>query len=275
LVKKFTYTTPTANWGPDSNFDLGAYEYLSNGGYNVCDDIIDEFTVTGLPSHELASSVRPAIARLQNGANAAAPAACSPEAVATLVGRFLPDDARPVSDPSGRATSLAGTRVLINGSFAPILFASTSQVDFLCPAVPPATALAIAVETASGLSNRLETKVGEASPGIFITSERDRISAGGTVSIRATGMNWLARFPAIQLFARIGGRPVPIESNTPDPDSPGFSRVTLTLPADVSGESVPLVIGVVQTDGNSIESNSASIRVDTRQRVGFSPLIGR
>ena len=108
LVKKFTYTTPTPNWTAASNFDLGAYEYLTNGGYNVCDDIIDEFTVTGPPPAQLAffpmvrrqpneldTSVLPVITRLQNGANEAAPAACSPEAVATLIGQFLPDDTAP------------------------------------------------------------------------------------------------------------------------------------------------------------------------------------
>ena len=286
LVKKFTYTTPTANWSSASNFDLGAYEYLSNGGYNVCDDIIDEFTVTPVPSqqplstlptttNELASSVRPVITRLQNGANAAAPAACSPEAVATLVGRFLPDGAAPVADRSGRATSLAGTRIVINGSYVPILFASPSQVEFLCPAVPPATSLAIAVETASGLSDRLETRVEEASPGIFVTSEPDGSSPGATVSIRATGMNWLAKFPAIRLVAKIGERVVPIESNTPDLESPGVSRLTLTLPPDVSGDSVPVVIQVITTDGDSIESNAASIPVDTHHRGGSGLLIGR
>ena len=198
MVKKFTYTTPTPNWSAASNFDLGAYEYLTNGGYNVCDDIIDEFTVTGpaIPQapqmsplttspSDLETSILPLITRLQNGANEAAMPACSPEAVATLIGQFLPDDTAPVSDRSGRATSLAGARVLINGSYAPVLFASPSQVEFLCPAVPPATALTIAVETASGLSNPLETRVEEASPGIFVTertgshpSRRHRVNTG-------------------------------------------------------------------------------------------------
>jgi len=289
MVKKFTYTTPVPNWSAASNFDLGAYEYLTNGGYNVCDDIIDEFTVTGpaipqapnLPSGlttspiDLETSIPPLITRLQNGANEAAMPACSPEAVATLIGQFLPADTAPVSDRSGRATSLAGARVLINGSYVPVLFASPSQVEFLCPAVPPATALTIAVETASGLSNPLETRVEEASPGIFVTSEPDRILPGGTVSIRATGMNWLAKFPTTRLFARIGDRSVAIESNTPDLENPGVSRLTVTLPAELSGDSVAVVIEVVQADGDSIESNSASIPIDTRLRAGSDPVTGR
>jgi hypothetical protein len=45
LVKSTAYTVPTPNWSSASNFDFGAYEYLSYGGYDSCDDIIDEFTV--------------------------------------------------------------------------------------------------------------------------------------------------------------------------------------------------------------------------------------
>ena len=129
LVQQSSYATPTPNWSANSNFDLGALDYPGNGAYDACDDIIDEFTVTGpairpallisstsmAQRSEMATSDWPVITRLQNGADESAPAACSPEAVATLVGRFLPEGATPASDRSGRATSLAGARVLING----------------------------------------------------------------------------------------------------------------------------------------------------------------
>jgi len=44
-VKSSSYTPMTANWTAASNFDLGAYQYLTAGGYNGLDDVIDEFTV--------------------------------------------------------------------------------------------------------------------------------------------------------------------------------------------------------------------------------------
>jgi uncharacterized protein (TIGR03790 family) len=47
LVQSSSYTKPVPNWTAASNFDLGAYEYLTYGGYNVSDDVIDEFTVSG------------------------------------------------------------------------------------------------------------------------------------------------------------------------------------------------------------------------------------
>ena len=40
LVKTTAYVRTTPNWSAASNFDLGAYEYLTAGGYNGSDDVI-------------------------------------------------------------------------------------------------------------------------------------------------------------------------------------------------------------------------------------------
>jgi hypothetical protein len=45
LVQTASDTTASPNWTSASNFDIGAYEYLTFGGFNTNDDIIDEFTV--------------------------------------------------------------------------------------------------------------------------------------------------------------------------------------------------------------------------------------
>jgi len=45
LVQSFTYSPATPNWTAASNFDVGAFEYMTSGGYNASDDVIDEFTV--------------------------------------------------------------------------------------------------------------------------------------------------------------------------------------------------------------------------------------
>jgi uncharacterized protein YjdB len=45
LVASTKSTSPAANWTAASNFDLGAYEYLTYGGYDGLDDIISEFSV--------------------------------------------------------------------------------------------------------------------------------------------------------------------------------------------------------------------------------------
>jgi len=49
LIQALTDTTATPNWTSASNFDIGAYQYLSYGGFNTEDDVIDEFTVSGPP----------------------------------------------------------------------------------------------------------------------------------------------------------------------------------------------------------------------------------
>jgi hypothetical protein len=261
LIKQTAYSPPTPNWTDASVFDLGAYEYLTYGGYDSCDDIIDEFTVTA-PSGSLSAQPAfetPTISSLENGADVSGPAVCSPLAVATLRGSFLSGNAGPVSDRTGRSTSLAGARVLINGSYTPILYASSDQIDFLCPRVPPATGLSIAVETAAGLSNRVETVAEEAGPGIF-TARGTAREAGSAVSIRATGINWVERFQTIRPLVRAGTRYLPVEAITADPDEPGVYTLRVTLPSDIPAESVPIVVEVVQANGRSVASNPAWTR---------------
>jgi hypothetical protein len=257
LIKETPYAAPTPNWTDASVFDYGAYEYLTYGGYDSCDDLIDEFTVTA-PSGGLSAQPAfeaPSITSLENGADATAPAVCSPSAVATLRGTFLPGNAGPVADRTGRSTSLGGARVLINGSYAPVLYASSDQIDFLCPSVPPATGLAIAVETTAGLSNRMETNVEEASPGIFTAGR-----AGSTLAIRATGINWTDKFQTLRPLVRAGEQYLPIESITADPEEPGVYALRVTLPAGLSPDSVPIVIEMMRANGRSVASNPAWTR---------------
>jgi hypothetical protein len=45
-VQSASYTKSIPNWTAASNFNLGAYEYLNLGGFNVLDDVVDEFTVS-------------------------------------------------------------------------------------------------------------------------------------------------------------------------------------------------------------------------------------
>ena len=47
LVQSASYTQSTPNWTAASNFDFGAFQFETYGGYNSSDDVIDEFTVSG------------------------------------------------------------------------------------------------------------------------------------------------------------------------------------------------------------------------------------
>jgi hypothetical protein len=45
LVKSSSFTPVSPSWTAASNFDMGAYQYLTYGGYNASDDIIEGFAV--------------------------------------------------------------------------------------------------------------------------------------------------------------------------------------------------------------------------------------
>lgn len=72
LVKSVPYTAPVSNWTASSNFDVGAYEYLSYGGYNASDDIISDFAVAatapGTPPQGVSN---PALPPVVSGVSAA------------------------------------------------------------------------------------------------------------------------------------------------------------------------------------------------------------
>ena len=108
---------------------------------------------------------------------------------------------------------------------------------------------------------------------ILRRQEQKRCCSATAVSIPATGMNWLVKFPTVRPFVRIGTQYVPIESITPDTQDAGVCTLTVTLPSDISGGPVPVVIEVVQSDGRSVASNPASIPIETRQRPASRPFI--
>jgi hypothetical protein len=51
LVQTGKYVATTPNWSATSNFDLGATEDLTFGGFNSCDDIISNFMVGQIVQH--------------------------------------------------------------------------------------------------------------------------------------------------------------------------------------------------------------------------------
>lgn len=70
-VKSASYIPAPQNWTSASIFDLGAYEYLTAGGYNSSDDLIREFTVALLPPNAKAASASAPKALLASAAQPA------------------------------------------------------------------------------------------------------------------------------------------------------------------------------------------------------------
>ena len=132
LVQQSWYATPTPNWSAASNFDLGAYEYLSYGGYNASDDIIDELTVTGPPSGpstvSTVSSLQCATASLTSNASTTCTVTLSNSSASSTVVTLSNSAPSALNVPSsvsvaGNATSAtfnASTDVLVSDQTATI-----------------------------------------------------------------------------------------------------------------------------------------------------------
>jgi hypothetical protein len=95
VARTSAWSPPTMNWTAASVFDLGAYEYLSAGGYYISDDVVDEFTVSLPPS--LLDTVPPVVS------------ITSPTNAATVTGSV------PLTASASDNTSVARVRFLVNG----------------------------------------------------------------------------------------------------------------------------------------------------------------
>ena len=240
------------------------------GEYNVA------FTATNVWHASTTSDVRidvgdgrPVAKVLMNGAGASAPAACSPGSAASVTGGWLQD-----------------ALVIVNGENVPVLGASATRLDFLCPDAAPGTPLQISIENGSGETPPLAASMQEAAPGLYSVDgtgggqgaivlegtstlamvRNARYAAqpaqpGDRVAIRVTGV------PAeSQPMVKVGGILVPAESVTPVAGSRGASDVAVTLPAGVPvGDAVPVSLLVAGTSGRIVESNVVTMAVELVQ----------
>jgi uncharacterized protein (TIGR03437 family) len=223
---------------------------------------------------------QPALNSLENGASADAPAACSPGSIATLTGRSLYAGAAPARDYSGSSSELEGTRVLVNGESTPVLFASAERVSFRCPSLAAGAGLKIAIETAAGTSNLLERQMASVAPGILTLGAAKAVAMdesgelsqiptpqhpglpvlpGGVVTLWTTGISCEAGSDA-QLTLEVSQQPVAIQSIAPSVSHPGVCEIAFQA-LNVAGDSVPVVLEARGMDGQTRQSNTATIAV--------------
>jgi uncharacterized protein (TIGR03437 family) len=229
-------------------------------------------------------SGKPVIRAVVNAATNSPDAACSPGSVASLLGKWLSDGTR-VADPSGSSLELAGTRVYVNGTPAPVLYADSTRVDFLCPQIRTGTVLEAVIETEAGRSEVVKTVMQQLSPGIFsldgsghgqglvslggapeLAAVRDFTNAGQPaqpgdyLSIRATGLR-LDEPSAGMPLVKIGGIPVQINAIDKVVGFAGVFDIRVQLPEGVStGPDVPLTLEFPGQD-NGV-SNTVSIAIE-------------
>jgi uncharacterized protein (TIGR03437 family) len=213
---------------------------------------------------------------------------CSPNALGSVSGSFLAVPGQFVSDPSGTSMALGGTKVNINGQYVAVLSVSPAEVHFLCPAVDPGTQLQVALETASGVTQPLNTVMQSASPWIFSLKAPDqnqgvvsfagatelamarnsRVSAqpaqpGDEILIWGTGFGSMADVSAGTVTVELDGLSAEVESINAVPGHAGVYTIQVRVPqATAPSDAVPLQVQVMGPDGKVLSSNSVSIAVE-------------
>jgi uncharacterized protein (TIGR03437 family) len=228
----------------------------------------------------------PVVSRIVNAASRSAATACSPGAIASLEGRWLVEG-QGGSDPTGRSTELSGTIVSANGIEVPILSASISRVDFLCPVAVPGSNLQIVLQTSTGVAQPVQTVSQETTPGIFST---DGSGTGqGVITHSATAT--LVMNPNYQYLSRAalpdelvtvyatgisgaqevsvvaGGIEVSPQSIVAIPDLAGVYQISVQLPpGPAAGGDMTIALRSRTLDGSLVNSNDVLVATESIQK---------
>ena len=226
--------------------------------------------------------------------------ACSPGGLVTLEGSGFTDQNAQQAASFPLPTSLAGIRVTVNGEAMPLLFASSAQINFQCPALPEGSALEIAVEGLSGpVAAPIRATMQAAAPDVFSLGQTSQ----GVVQI--AGTNQLAMEPtggipsrpvhpgeSMTIFASgLGETQDPVSVGVPAPlDRPvlsknnvsvvfdntetvlgvsslvpgtvGVFQINVQTPLDArTGSAIPMSVRVTLPDGRVVESNAVTIAI--------------
>lgn len=213
--------------------------------------------------------------------------ACAPESIATLNGRWLTQRREQFSDQQGASTSLGGTTVRINGTLAPVLFATQDRVDFLCPASPTAGKLDLVLETGAGSTTPRLTRMLEANPTLLSVKDQQgnyglitRLETGrlamvrdfhgmgepaqrdDLVSIRASGLGGsITNLSAFSI--KVGDATAEITQITAAPDEAGVTLIQVRIPAAAPlGDAVPVQLEMLSPAGQRLTSNMVAVAIE-------------
>jgi uncharacterized protein (TIGR03437 family) len=179
---------------------------------------------------------------------------------------------------------LAGTKVWANGATVPILAASGTAINILCPNSLPGSEIQLVVETHHGTAKPINTTARSAAPGIF---SLDGSGTGqGWVARESTGTNSVAmvrnyRIPSqpatlgerlliyatgvgqlTNMSVQISEYQVPVAIN-PVPNHPGLYQVVVSMPNIViQKDDLPLSLSGDGLEG-IVKTNVVNIAVET------------
>jgi len=214
----------------------------------------------------------PHAAALVNAGTQSPAAVCTPGSVASLLGQSLSD----TSTPGGAGA----TRIYVNGNQAPILSATSTRVDFLCPQGTPGATFNVWLENAAGRTDSLAATLRKLAPGIFtldnstqgliffddssLATVRSFAAAGqpaqpgDELSIRSTGFS-----ADDSISVKLGDIDAPVSSVQPVDNLPGVYDIRIQVPAGAPvGDAVPAILRIADSAGAWAESNLATLAIE-------------
>ena len=209
----------------------------------------------------------------------------SPGALATVFGTNFTGAGLNASAPSlPLASSLGGVSVQVNGVAAPVLYASTTQINFQIPWETKPASAAVLVSTNGFASAAVNITVLAAAPELFVqgshaaalnsdfslNSSSNPTKAGGTLLAYLTGAGAVSNQPAdgaaagsnpisdvsSAVTATIGGQTADVSFAGLAPGFVGLWQVNVVVPAGVAQGDLPLTVSV-----GGQTSNSANVSV--------------
>jgi uncharacterized protein (TIGR03437 family) len=184
----------------------------------------------------------------------------APGQIVAIYGAGLGPSTLVVAPPDTQPTDLAGTRVLVNGTLARLLYVSAGQIAAIVPAALVGANADIVVASGNVSTPPFPLAIVAASPGIFTADatglgqaralNADGSANGGsrpalvgtTLTLFATGEGLSADAIAVS----IGGLQAPVQSSTRTPS--GVLQVTVAVPSGITGRlPVVLTAGATQS----------------------------
>jgi uncharacterized protein (TIGR03437 family) len=165
-------------------------------------------------------------------------------------------------------TSLAGVRVLVNGSAVPLLYVSDRQINFYLPVETPPGAATLTVVTPSGTNASASTTVAATQPGIFpgaivhagtaVSAIAAPVHGGDYIEIYCTGLGSTHLAGGLQNTVAtptvfFGGIPVQPDYSGLAPGYVGLYQVNVKVPAGLSPGMVPLILSINLTHSNEVQ----------------------
>ncbi len=281
-------------WTPQS-FQLGSHTVRFRAMSSAGASVLKEATIRVVEA-------KPVLVTLLNSANLSSQSPCSPGGLATLLGTGITRSQSVSADVVPLPRKLADVEVMINGSAAPLLFVSATQVNFQCPQLAAGTTLNVVLRSSLGVSAPAQILMRHASPGIFTIGANGKgqgtiflagesswamirngfvpsrpAAAGEFVTIYATGLGpvngtvadgqgppggSLVR-AASEVEVLLDGRPAEVPFAGLAPGLVGAFQVNAIVPPGLAaGDEIPVLLRVKQPNGVWVQSNQVLMGIE-------------